>query len=444
MAPDAGFVPLITVDKIEYSHLPPWPADGVDGGGLSLQREMAGLYGNDPENWVAAAPTAGAPNGPGIVTPPVITQSPQSQTVLANSTVVLQAAASGPGPLTYQWRVNGARIQGATNAALVLEFAQPEDDGVYDVFVSNEGGSAFSQPATLLVNAPPQILIGPQSQNIGGGSNVTFTVTAAGSMPLFYQWRFNGVDLPNAAGPTLTLTSLVLEQTGTYTVVVSNRAGVASASANLLVLVRPSITLQPISQTGVQGGSATFTIAAAGTLPIGFRWRRAGTTYTNAIIVSTPSTSSLTVTNLKSSDATNYNVALTNLAGVAPVSSNAFLTVLADSDGDGIPDSLEPLDGLADDDGDGASNAAEYFAGTDYLDPESYLRVHIADTGTATIWFNAVAGRSYSVQYTDGLNPAVWQKFADVLAGTGNRVEQLVDSSPGTNRYYRLVTPIQR
>jgi hypothetical protein len=59
--PDAGFVPYIRVDKINYSDAAPWPA-GADGTGKSLQRKGFNLFGNDPLNWDAADPTAGRSN----------------------------------------------------------------------------------------------------------------------------------------------------------------------------------------------------------------------------------------------------------------------------------------------------------------------------------------------------------------------------------------------
>ena len=59
--PDAGFVPYLLVDRINYSNLTPWPTN-ADGTGLSLQRRVASEYGNDPVNCQAGAPTAGWAN----------------------------------------------------------------------------------------------------------------------------------------------------------------------------------------------------------------------------------------------------------------------------------------------------------------------------------------------------------------------------------------------
>jgi len=59
--PFIGFVPYVLIDRVEYSGATPWPTN-ASGTGNSLQRRLGNGYGNDPANWQAAAPTAGAAN----------------------------------------------------------------------------------------------------------------------------------------------------------------------------------------------------------------------------------------------------------------------------------------------------------------------------------------------------------------------------------------------
>jgi len=59
--PDAGFVPYIRIDKVNYNSAPPWPG-GANGTGLSLQRKNSLRFGNDPINWAVDSPTAGRPS----------------------------------------------------------------------------------------------------------------------------------------------------------------------------------------------------------------------------------------------------------------------------------------------------------------------------------------------------------------------------------------------
>ena len=61
--PDAGYVPYILVERVEYGDRLPWP-ERADGTGRSLQRKRALAYGNDPINWQADWPTPGRGNGP--------------------------------------------------------------------------------------------------------------------------------------------------------------------------------------------------------------------------------------------------------------------------------------------------------------------------------------------------------------------------------------------
>jgi uncharacterized repeat protein (TIGR01451 family) len=73
------------------------------------------------------------------------------------------------------------------------------------------------------VIAPPVIVTQPQSQSVIVGSNVTFSVSATGSLPLEYQWFFNGAPIPGATNTVLTLVSVRTNQAGTYTVTVSEK-----------------------------------------------------------------------------------------------------------------------------------------------------------------------------------------------------------------------------
>jgi hypothetical protein len=59
--PDAGFVPYVLVERVNYSASSPWPINAA-GTGSSLQRQIPLEYGNDPANWFVAAPTAGRAN----------------------------------------------------------------------------------------------------------------------------------------------------------------------------------------------------------------------------------------------------------------------------------------------------------------------------------------------------------------------------------------------
>ena len=112
------------------------------------------------------------------------------------------------------------------------------------------------------------------------------------------------------------------------------------------------------------------------------------------------------------------------------------------------PDRLNPRDAGdrdLDADNDGLKNWQEHVAGTNPQDAGSYLKIdQITAGGSATIWFNAVSNKTYTVQYNDTLPSANWQKLGDVEAAPTNRpAASVFDPTPSTSRAYRLVTPKQ-
>ena len=55
---DDGFVPYVLVERVHYQDAAPWSTN-ADGAGQSLQRISLTGYGNEPTNWMAAAPNPG-------------------------------------------------------------------------------------------------------------------------------------------------------------------------------------------------------------------------------------------------------------------------------------------------------------------------------------------------------------------------------------------------
>ncbi len=450
-APDAGLVPWLLVDRVNYGAAFPWPGSWADGNGASLQRRDLRAYGNEPFNWAATLPTPGATNNVGALRPPVITQQPASLAALEGTNITFTVAVDGEDPLLYQWRRNGLGLAGQTNATLTLSQLNLADSGTYDVVIGNQGGVLVSAPAVLKVLAPPRFTLRPDSQTAASNATVTFQAAAVGTEPLQYQWSFNGNLLPEAAGPSLVISNANCEDIGAYQVTVWNEVGVTNATAGLTVLVRPILLEQPQSQTALEGQNVTFSIMVTGAPPFGFRWRRYGTTLapfgTGGL--------TFTLTNVQLLDAGTYTVIVTNPATVSSgvISSPAVLTVFADFDRDGQSDAWEAqygfntnnaADALLDADRDMLNNRQEYLAGTHPLDALDYLKIDQVETAAghqAVVQFHAVANRSYTLQCADTLPAAAWTNAARFNARDTNWTVRWTNTAAGGARFYRLVVP---
>jgi hypothetical protein len=134
--------------------------------------------------------------------------------------------------------------------------------------VTNTLGST-NAAATLTVGYPPSVTAQPQNVEVIQGSNAMFSVTAAGTGPLSYQWYFYGAALMQGTNSTLILTNIQATNSGLYSVVVSSPFGsILSSNAALSVEVFPIIVTQPQSQNADIGSNVTFSVTATATSPV--------------------------------------------------------------------------------------------------------------------------------------------------------------------------------
>ena len=254
--------------------------------------------------------------------PPGIVLQPASQTVVLSNAASFRVQANGTTPLTYQWRRGLSDLPGATSPTLILNPVKAADAGGYRVVVRNAAASATSQVAQLTVQLPPSIVQGPTSQRVSIHHPVSFTVLAAGTPPLRYQWRRNAAPLSGETNATLTLPDAQLRDTGAYSVVVSNPvSSVTSASASLTVLESPAISQQPLSQTVAVGAPVALLVRAEGAAPLACQWSK------NGAELPTATNATLGLSSARKVDAGAYAVVVRNSAG-SVASRTATLNVL--------------------------------------------------------------------------------------------------------------------
>lgn len=88
----------------------------------------------------------------GICIPPQTLSNPTSQSINVGDSFVFLENATGTN-LTYQWKLNGVNISGATSSIYQKTNAQLSDAGTYQCVVSNACGTISSTTATLTVTS---------------------------------------------------------------------------------------------------------------------------------------------------------------------------------------------------------------------------------------------------------------------------------------------------
>jgi len=176
----------------------------------------------------------------------------------------------------------------------------------------------------------PTIATQPANQTVNAGQAATFSVTAAGTAPLSFQWRNGTTAISGATSASYTTPATTTSDSGSqFSVVVSNSAGsIASNAATLTVnaaSAAPSITQQPANQTVSAGQTATFSVTATGTAPLSYQWQKGTTAISGATSANYTTPATTTADN-----GTQYGVVVSNPVG-SVTSNPATLTVNAAS-----------------------------------------------------------------------------------------------------------------
>jgi hypothetical protein len=292
-----------------------------------------------------------------FVAAPVIVMQPQNQTNAFGSNVTFSVSVFGDSP-QYQWYyntnielitnlssnlsefiTNSFVVTNGTGATLSFSGASISNAGNYFVVVTNAFGATNSDPALLFVG--PHISVPLTNWEVPFLTNAygRFEVVFQGSPPLFHQWYFNQTNPFVATGDeqvtsnalsvdiTLTIPSPTLFDQGTYSIVVTNYAGIVTSTppAQLIVDLPPLIVSQPSNQNALIGAPASFTVGVLSPpnppSPLHFLWLF---NQTNALVASSSPT--FTINSVQTNNAGNYSVLATNNFG-GTLSTNVSLTV---------------------------------------------------------------------------------------------------------------------
>ncbi len=172
-----------------------------------------------------------------IKLPPFIIVNPLDQRVREGSNVVFKVAALGTGTLRYQWRREGTPFGAGTNDSFAIPNATVAQSGLYDCLITDDIGTAVSDPASLTVTVLPTLHASPDDTTVLVGQPIRLLVSATESGPTGYRWRRGTTAIANQNGPLLVISNAQPVNAGNYTVAVTNLSGsVTSAIVVVTVL----------------------------------------------------------------------------------------------------------------------------------------------------------------------------------------------------------------
>jgi fibronectin type 3 domain-containing protein len=172
------------------------------------------------------------------------------------------------GTLTFQPVAN---ISGTATITVTVNNGQPSNNIV---------AQSFTITVLPTGSGLPEITTQPTNIVVVAGEAVSFNLAATGQVPLEYQWLFNGAQIPNETGATLTLTNVTTAQAGNYYATISNDLGltnsvivvlsVFSTSEAMLSAITQANTAAAVraAQNSVQSGLSSSNAPAYLTSPI--------------------------------------------------------------------------------------------------------------------------------------------------------------------------------
>ena len=259
-----------------------------------------------------------------------ITSQPASATNAYSTTATFSVGVDFPAGLSYQWAKNGTSLSdagtvaGSATSSLTISSLVKTNSGTYTCTVSGGVNTNTTANAVLVVQ-DPCIITQPADTTVLKGATHIFSVTAAGSGTLKYQWySITNTTIAKLTGKiTSTLSVALLNTNLGYFVIVTNASGsVTSRVATATVNIAPTITGQPASFAGkaakIAGNNVSFIvkIATNATAPLTYSWTHNGTPLATT-------TSNLDLVNVQLDDAGSYACTITNVGGSVTTAAGA-------------------------------------------------------------------------------------------------------------------------
>ncbi len=335
-----------------------------------------------------------------------------------------EATTNGPGWLSSTWK----------EGVQYVEFTNVSVDAGQTVMITVEpgaGGYAVLSGLQIVPVGPPSpraaIVTQPVSEIVEETSSPTFSVVAAGTAPLEYQWSFNGAAISGATNSAYVVTNAQLINDGNYSVLVSNAYGAVTSVMGSLTVSEPVGALIDVAFAQSIATSKTG-FAATGVANNDF-WN----TYSSLANMVLDAT--ITQPNLAFSDGV-----------VSPVELNV---TMIDSAVSGVNGASDPMYGVylhGDFLGGGAVEVTDLSQGI----YDFYLYGHGSQDDENTVFQLSVGSVGYGSKVTTTnscWNSSVWQEgvqyveFANVIVSNGQDIN--ITFEPGASQYFGVVSGMQ-
>ena len=121
---------------------------------------------------------------------------------------------------------------------------------IYSIFAADVAGKCTDSIPLYIISQPVNV-------SVLRGDSATFGVTAIGTAPFHYQWRFNGTNIAGATNNPLMLTNIQFNQAGLYSVLVTNSRNSATSSNATLTVTSPPHVITLADSTNSSGHPIT-------------------------------------------------------------------------------------------------------------------------------------------------------------------------------------------
>ena len=258
--------PYDTADLVDRVDLGAEPSDGIPSFNYDPNNGTFDRFSTNGVDGAFTAATSTDVGSPGIApasAPIVITQQPgpASYTSPTNVPVSYTVAGYGLPKPKFQWTFNALPVD--TNAlgavivnsisnnisfsTLTIPAVALVDVGTFSAVATNGVQTVPCSRAVLNVTDSPLAPVitdfYPTNLTAYPGQSVTFTVEQFGSPTPSFQWKYNNTNITDQTGPQLQVFLSDTNQSGIYSVALTNSAGSTNISAFLTVILKPDLRI---------------------------------------------------------------------------------------------------------------------------------------------------------------------------------------------------------